>query len=78
MTKLGNRFLGQFSTDFVSIRYSSTLVILAFSGVFWYGFKTFIEKRYLKSLPKKYLGFVKLGIRGVERDIKHRKIQIHT
>ena len=41
---------------------------MAFLGVFWYLFKTFIWKKYSKSKQKKYSGFVKLGVRWAERD----------
>ena len=44
-------------------------VILAFLGIFWYQFKTFICKKYSKSKQTKYSGFGKLGVRWAERDI---------
>ena len=43
---------------------------MAFLGIFWYQFKTFIWKTYSKSKQTKYSGFAKLGVRSVERDIK--------
>ena len=42
---------------------------MAFLGLFWYWFKTFIWKKYSKSKQTKYLGFVKLGVRWGEPDI---------
>ena len=41
---------------------------MAFLGVFWYQFKSFIWKKYSKSKQTKYSGFVKLGVRWAERD----------
>ena len=44
---------------------------MAFLGVFWYEFKTFIWKKYSKSKQTKYSGFLKLGVRWAERDSKY-------
>ena len=42
---------------------------MAFLGVLWNKFKTFILKKYSKSKQTKYSEFVKLGDRWAERDI---------
>ena len=41
---------------------------MAFLGVFWYQFKTFIWKKYSKSKQTKHLGFVKLSVWWAEQD----------
>ena len=41
---------------------------MAFLGVFWYQFKTFIWKKCSTSKQTKYSGFLKLGVRSAERD----------
>ena len=42
---------------------------MAFLGVFWYQFKTFIWKKYSKSKQTKFLGLVELGVQWAERDM---------
>ena len=48
---------------------------MAFLGVFWYWFKTFIWKKYSKSKQTKYLGFVELGVKWAELDRKQEKVK---
>ena len=42
--------------------------MLAFLGVFWYQFKTFIWKKYTKSKETKYSRFLKLGVQWADWD----------
>ena len=50
--------------------------MMAFLGVFWYLFKTFIWKKYWKSKNKtKYLGYVEFGVRWGELDRKQEKVE---